>query len=109
MAPSNFVMAWRRSGSVSSVAGAIHELETARSSFPYDVLPLLVVPYMGRAGQERCTRARMNWMDLSGNAEFSASGIFYHDLGNPQPLPQVRATGERLRTKGLPDYTAASH
>ena len=93
MAPSNFVMAWRRSGSVSSVAGAIHELETARSSFPYDVLPLLVVPYMGRAGQERCTRARMNWMDLSGNAEFSASGIFYHDLGNPN----------RFRRSGRPE------
>ena len=93
MTPSTFVMAWRRSGSVSSVAGAIHVLETAQSSFHYDVLPLLVVPYMGRAGQERCTRAGMNWMDLSGNAEFRASGIFYHDLGNPN----------RFRKSGRPE------
>ena len=93
IAPHYFVLAWRRSSSVGSVAGAIHELETAQSSFPLDVLPLLVVPYMGRAAAERCMRAQINWLDLSGNAEFSAPGIFYHDLGNPN----------RFRRPGRPE------
>ena len=35
----------------------------------------------------------MNWLDLSGNAEISASGIFYHDLGNPN----------RFRRSGRPE------
>ena len=114
MTPSTFVMAWRRSGSVSSVAGGIHELETAQSSFHYDVLPLLVVPYMGRAGQERCTRAGMNWMDLSGNAEFRASGIFYHDLGNPnrfrksgRPESAFGSRGSRITRRLLMDPSKA--
>ena len=78
-----FVLEWKRSGSASMVAGAIHQLRMARSSFSRGVIPLLAVPYMGEAAQALCARANLAWLDLSGNARIVVSGIFYQNLGNP--------------------------
>ncbi len=78
-----FVLEWRRSGSLGLVASAIHQLRTAQSSFPGPVIPLLAVPYMGKAAQERCAQADIPWLDLSGNARIIVPGIFYQNLGNP--------------------------
>lgn len=78
-----FVLEWKRSGSVSMVAGAIHQLSMARSSFSREVIPLLAVPHMGEAAQELCARTDLAWLDLSGNARIVTSGIFYQNLGNP--------------------------
>lgn len=79
----SFVLEWKGSGSLSHVVAAIHRLARARLSFSHDVIPLLAVPYMGRAAQEHCAKANVSWLDLSGNARIIAPGIFYQNLGNP--------------------------
>ena len=79
----SYVLEWKRSGSLSHVAIAIHRLARAKHSFSHDVVPLLAVPYMGRAAQEHCGKANVSWLDLSGNARIIAPGIFYQNLGNP--------------------------
>ena len=89
----SFVLKWKRSGSLGLVASAIHELGTAQSSFPHKVIPLLAVPYMGEAAQERCALAQLSWLDLSGNASIIVPGIFYQNLGNPN----------RFRRAGRPE------
>ena len=79
----SFVLEWKRSGSLGHVANAIRQLETVRHSFPREAIPLLAVPYMGRAAQEYCVQAGIPWLDLSGNARIIVPGIFYQNLGNP--------------------------
>lgn len=88
-----FVLEWKRSGSVAHVRSAIGFLKTAQSSFPHQVIPLLAVPYMGRAGPELCAQAGVAWLDLSGNARIIVPGIFYQNLGNPN----------RFRSPGRPE------
>ena len=89
----SFVLEWKRSGSLGPVASAIRQLRMAQSSFPHQVIPLLAVPYMGRAAQERCAQAELPWLDLSGNARIIVPGIFYQNLGNPN----------RFRRPGRPE------
>ena len=88
-----FALEWKRSGSVSAIAGAIHQLRMAQNSFAHEVIPLLAVPYMGEAAQELCARAEVPWLDLSGNARIIVPGIFYQNLGNPN----------RFRRPGRPE------
>ena len=83
-----FVLEWKRSGSVGHVRSAIGFLKMAQSSFSRPVIPLLAVPYMGRAGQELCAQAEIAWLDLSGNARIVVPGIFYQNLGNPNRFRQ---------------------
>lgn len=40
-----------------------------------NAIPLLVVPYMGAVGRERCDQAGVQWLDLSGNARIVAPGV----------------------------------
>lgn len=77
-----FVVELKSSGSPGPVAAAIRRLEMAKHSFPHGAVPLLAVPYMGAAAQELCARAKLSWLDLSGNARIIAPGIFYQNLGN---------------------------
>ena len=77
-----FVLEWKRSASLSHIAAAIHQLDIAKHSFPYEVTPLLAVPHMGEAARERCAQAELPWLDLSGNARIIVPGIFYQNLGN---------------------------
>ena len=85
----SFVLEWKRSGSLGHVAYAIHQLEAAKQSLPHNVIPLLAVPYMGEAAQERCAQAEIPWLDLSGNARIIVPGIFYQNLGNPNRFRRV--------------------
>lgn len=89
----SFVLEWKRSGSLGPVASAIRQLRMAQGSFPHPVIPLLAVPYMGKAAQERCAQAEVPWLDLSGNARIIVPGIFYQNLGNPN----------RFRRPGRPE------
>jgi hypothetical protein len=56
------------------------------------VIPVLVVPFMSRAGAETADRARLNWMDLSGNAHIRAENLHLWVLGRP----------DELRSRGRP-------
>ncbi len=88
-----FVLEWNRSGSLGPIASSIRQLRTAQSNFPHKVTPVLAVPYMGEAAQERCAQAELPWLDLSGNARIVVPGIFYQNLGNPN----------RFRRPGRPE------
>lgn len=46
-----------------------------------DVIPLIVVPYMGNTGRKLCEDARVSWMDLSGNAWIHSGRIHVSVLG----------------------------
>lgn len=48
-----------------------------------DAIPLLVVPYMSRAGAESAERAALNWIDLSGNASIRDEGLRVWVQGRP--------------------------
>ena len=78
-----FVLEWTRASSLAHIAAAIRQLEMAKSSFLGDIIPLLAVPFMGKASQELCERSALSWLDLSGNARIIAPGIFYQNLGYP--------------------------
>lgn len=47
------------------------------------VIPVLVVPFMSRGGAEAADRARLNWVDLSGNAHIRAENLHLWILGRP--------------------------
>ena len=89
----SFLVEWKRSSSIGQIAAAIRKLEMAKRSLPHKVIPLLAVPYMGKAAQEHCAQADLSWLDLSGNARIIAPGIFYQNLGNPN----------RFRRAGRPE------
>lgn len=51
-----------------------------------DVIPVLVVPFMSRAGAEAADRVRLNWIDLSGNAHIRAENLHVWVQGRPNEL-----------------------
>ena len=96
----SFVLEWKRSGSLGHVAAAIRQLEMAKRSLPHEVIPLLAVPYMGEAAQERCAQADLPWLDLSGNARIIVPGIFYQNLGNPNRFLRAGRPESAFGSKG---------
>lgn len=55
-----------------------------------DAIPVLVVPFMSNAGAEAADRARLNWIDLSGNAHIRAENLRVWVQGRPN---QFRSAG----------------
>lgn len=84
----SFGLEWRRSGSLSHVAVATHQLKNLRSSPSNKVTPILAVPYMGKGAQELCEQAQLCWLDLSRNGRIVTASIFYQNLGNPNRFSQ---------------------
>jgi hypothetical protein len=77
---------YKRSSDVASVAQAIEQVkETVQGSGDE---PLLVVPYMGEKGAERCRKEGVGWMDLSGNADLSTDSFLVHVEGKPNQFKQ---------------------
>lgn len=77
-----FLMEYKRSGKVSSVATGIDQLERAGAVFEKEA-KVLVVPYMFNLGRERCEAAGISWLDLSGNADIKAPPIRIFVQGLP--------------------------
>lgn len=50
---------------------------------PPDVVPLLVVPFMGDVGERLCQEQGVSWLDLSGNAFITAPGLHVRVEGKP--------------------------
>ena len=59
-----FVVEVKATGGVGAVQSAIEGLQRHDE----DAVLTVVVPYMSEAGKERCERAGVSWVDLSGNA-----------------------------------------
>jgi len=48
-----------------------------------NVIPLVVVPYMGETGQRYLEDSNISWIDLSGNAYINAPGLLIRVMGKP--------------------------
>ena len=110
----SFGLIWKRSGSLDHVAGVIRQLGVIQSGFTHEPIPLLIVPYMGKRGQERCAPAQLAWLDLSGNARIVAPNIFYQNVGNPnsfrrpgRPESAFGPRGSRITRRLLMDPSVA--
>ena len=79
-----FVAQVKRSGAAASIASAIEQLRRYASLLgDPPAIPLLVVPFMGEAGQALCHEAGISWLDLSGNAQINAPGLRVYVAGQP--------------------------
>ncbi len=79
----------KSSGGPGQVAAVAEQLSTYGGK---GVVPLLAVPYMSRAGAEAADRARVNWIDLSGNAHIRSDDLHIWVQGRP----------DELRSRGRP-------
>jgi hypothetical protein len=83
LGPLTFVIEWKNSGAAAPVTTAIEQLRTYTRNSNEAVIPLVVVPFMGEIGRQRCAEAEIAWLDLSGNARISASGLRIFIEGKP--------------------------
>lgn len=80
----NFVVECRASSQASSVVMAVRSVkEFAGQLKKKNVVPLVVVPYMGEVGKKLCAEAGVSWLDLSGNAYLVGPGIRVEIEGKP--------------------------
>ena len=84
-----FVVEWKSVATAASIHAVIillrryaDELERS-GQVDEKVVPLMVVPFMGDVGRERCAEYGVSWMDLSGNARIVAPGLRILIEGKP--------------------------
>lgn len=70
----DFIFQMKGNSEVATVARALDQLGECLAQFR-SATPVLVVPYMGEAGQALCRDAHVSWMDLSGNAHIVAAPL----------------------------------
>jgi hypothetical protein len=71
----------------SSRPGQIERAADQLAAFRHeDAIPVLVVPFMSKAGAETAHRAGLNWIDLSGNARIRAEDLHVWVQGRPNEL-----------------------
>jgi hypothetical protein len=76
-----FLVETRGSGASASVLSGVRALKGVSLTMTQQVIPLLVVPFMGEAGRRLCEEERVAWLDLSGNAHIIAPGMRIHIEG----------------------------
>ena len=111
----SFGLIWSRLGSLGHLGGTIYRLGgEGQPTFDREVIPLLVVPYMGKAAQGRCAQIQLCWMDLSGNVRIVTPTIFYQSIGNPNRFPRLGrpesafgSRGSRITRRLLMDLSKA--
>jgi len=62
---------------------ALSRLRERRGDMKKEVIPLLIVPYMGETGRRLCEERELAWLDLSGNARIKAPGLLIKVEGKP--------------------------
>lgn len=78
-----FWVEYRQTASAGPVAGAVEKLKSYANRLDDQNVPLVVVPYMGRIGQDICRKGGMSWLDLSGNAKITAHRLRIWCEGQP--------------------------
>jgi hypothetical protein len=78
---------YKRSGDIATVTHAVEQLREAARKTDGE-WPLLVVPYMGEKGAERCREEGVGWIDLSGNAHLNTDSFSIHVEGKPNQFKQ---------------------
>jgi len=78
-----FLAEYRASASAGPVASAIERLKRRAELCDGQVIPLIIVPYMGQVGRELCEKAGVSWVDLSGNAKITGPRLRIWVEGRP--------------------------
>ncbi|MCP5069850.1 MAG: hypothetical protein GY946_25055 [bacterium] len=81
--PFAFAVDWKSSGTAATVAASIEQVRHRAEEMGGNVVPLVVVPFMGESGRGRCADADVAWVDLSGNARIFAPGLRILVEGKP--------------------------
>lgn len=95
-----FVVEYKSAASADLVGSALAMLQRVAEARP-DVVPLLVVPFMGEVGKRLCRDEEVSWLDLSGNANISAPGLCIRIEGRPNAY----ARSGRPRDLFAPTYS----
>ncbi|MFO0723112.1 MAG: type IV toxin-antitoxin system AbiEi family antitoxin [Myxococcota bacterium] len=97
-----------------SVADAAQTLLRYRRAHAEAAIPVVVVPFMGPAGQAVCNELGVSWLDLSGNADIRGEGLVVHVEGRPnnfktagRPSSAFAPKAARVARVLLVDPTAA--
>lgn len=78
-----FLVEAKSSTSKATLFMALAGLEQDIQKQGEDVIPLMVVPYMGKSGRDLCEKSGVSWVDLSGNANIHAKGLVIRIEGKP--------------------------
>lgn len=79
----SFFVEFKASSARAPLIQAITQLGEYKRNQEKDVIPLLVVPYMGESGRRLCEEREIAWLDLSGNAHIKAPGLLINVEGKP--------------------------
>lgn len=78
-----FVVEWKGTATAAQVALAAEKVKEIAKTMGPESIPLVVVPFMGEVGRERCDLAGVSWMDLSGNAVILSKNLHIRSTGSP--------------------------
>ena len=84
-----FVVEWKSVATTASIGAVVRQIRRRANEFKHtweaygEVIPLIVVPFMGDIGRERCSEYDVAWLDLSGNARIVAPGLRIRIEGKP--------------------------
>ena len=87
--PFVFVVEWKSVATAASIGAVVRQIRRRAEEFRHGwevdgkVVPLIVVPFMGDVGRERCAEYAVAWLDLSGNARIVAPGLRIRIEGKP--------------------------
>lgn len=83
------VVEWKRSGTAANVSIAAERARSHSEALGERAIPLVAVPFMGQVGRDRCKKAGVEWLDLSGNAHISAPGVRVWIEGRPNQFKRL--------------------
>lgn len=91
--PSRFVTEYKSQANTASVMAAIDSFGSRaaaeqRGTMQSGDIPLIVVPFMGPAGQALCAQHQISWLDLCGNARILAPGLRIWIEGRPNQFKE---------------------
>lgn len=95
-----FALEVKSSGSLGNVFRAVHQLPAMSCNVSDNVVPLLVVPFMGESARAHCEEAGAAWLDLSGNAKIVAPGLYVHSQGHVNKFRRPGRAESAFDTKG---------
>jgi len=84
-----FFVEFKSSSAKTLLHSALLQIGEQRKALGRNVIPLLVVPYMGESGRHICDEHEVAWLDLSGNARIKAAGLVIHIEGKPNLFKNV--------------------
>lgn len=84
-----FFVEFKSSSAKAPLLLALLQIREQRKALGRNVIPLLVVPYMGETGRHICDEHEVAWLDLSGNARIKAAGLVIHIEGKPNLFKNV--------------------